>query len=74
MRGPMNWNDSVKAAAQAVLAERPATPARPAADASFLWNAYDVWMSRVKAPLDLTPQCSPSEPITPPRPGTAPRK
>ena len=57
MRGPMTWNDAVTAAAQAVLAERPATPARPAADASFRWNAYDVWLSRIQPPRE---QATPS--------------
>jgi len=70
MRGSLNWNDAVTAAAQAVLAERPATPARPAADASFRWNAYEVWLSRVKAPLDLTPRPSPGKQATPPPQGT----
>ena len=74
MRCTMSWTDAAKAAAHAVLAERTTPPARTTADASFRWNAYEVWLSRVKAPLDLTPQCSPSEPTTPPRPGTAPRK
>jgi hypothetical protein len=57
MRGSLNWNDAVTAAAHAVLAERAATPARPVADASFRWNAYDVWLSRVQPPRE---QATPS--------------
>ena len=55
MRGPMNWNDAVTASAHAVLAERAATPARHVADASYRWNAYDVWLSRVQPPGQPNP-------------------
>jgi hypothetical protein len=66
----MNWNDSVKAAAQAVLAERPTTPARTTADASFRWNAYEVWLSRVQPQRDTSARTSMTDPVAQPRQDT----
>jgi len=71
MKWPKNWQDSAKAAALAVPAERTATPARNVADDSFRWNAYDVWLSHARPLRGLTPKCSPSEQATPTQPGSA---
>ena len=69
----MSWADKVKAAALAVLAEHTATPARIVADASYTWNAYDVWLSRVQPPHARVALTSISESSTPPRQDPAPR-
>jgi hypothetical protein len=61
MRGPLSWNETVKAAALAVQSERTATPARYVADASFRWSAYDVWLSRLTPRRDHTLRHSSSE-------------
>jgi len=67
----MSWADKVKATALATAAEHTATPARFVADASYRWNAYDVWLSRVQPPRELAAQPPKSAPTTQPRQGTA---
>jgi len=69
----MSWADKVKATALATAAEDTATPARIVADASYSWNAYDVWLSRVKPPRARVALTSISEPLTPPPQAIAPR-
>jgi hypothetical protein len=69
----MRWAEKARAAALAVQAERCAAPARKGAEASYSWNAYNVWLSRAKPLRDLTPRTSPNAQVTPPPQGTAPR-
>jgi hypothetical protein len=71
MRGPLSWNETVKAAALAVQSERTATPARPVAEASFRWSAYDVWLSRLTPRRDHTLRNSSSEQASPSPRGAA---
>lgn len=76
MRWPMSWNDTVKAAALTVLAERTAAAARIVADAPWNWNPHDVWLSRVKLRGEFAAQPSQAtvgSPTTQPRQGAAPR-
>jgi hypothetical protein len=75
MNWPMNWQETVKAAALAVQAERPATTARNGVESSYRWDAYDIWLSRAKPLRDCASRPSPSEQATPPRPrqGACPR-
>jgi len=77
MNGPKNWptkwQDSVKAAALATAAERTATPVRNVSDASYSWNAYDVWLSRVQPPRDIAGPTSMTDPVIQRRHDTAPR-
>ena len=70
---PKNWQETMKATADATLAERTATPARNVADASFHWNAYDVWLSRVQPPRDIPARISMTDPVMRHRQGTAAR-
>lgn len=74
MRWPMSWNDTVKAAALTVLAERTATAARIVADAPWSWNPHDVWLTRIRQPSrESASQATVSGPTTRSRQGTASR-
>jgi len=70
----MSWVDKIKATALATLAERPAAPARSVTNASYSWNAYDVWLSRVQPPRDIAGPTSMTDPVLRPRPGSALRE
>lgn len=59
MRWTMSWNDTVKAAALAVQAERTATAAATAPDTRPIWNPHEVWLSRARPLRALTPDSSP---------------
>jgi hypothetical protein len=52
MNGPMTWNDTAKAAARAILAERKATAGEiPFATTGNL-NPHNFWLSRIKQPRE----------------------
>ena len=68
MHWPMSWNDTAKAAALAVLAERTPAPARIVdAAAPYSWNAHDVWLSRLQPSHARVAVTSMSEQSTAPR-------
>lgn len=71
MRWPMSWNDTAKAAALTVLAERTATAAPVVADAPWSWNPHDVWLTRVKPLRERASQASLSGPTRQPRQDSA---
>ena len=73
MRGSLNWNDAVTAAAHAVLAERAATAAATALDTRPTWNPHEVWLSRVRHSRDVAIPRSMTDATTQPRRGTASR-
>jgi hypothetical protein len=58
MRWPMSWNDTVKAAALAVLAERTTTTGRISVDSPWNWNPHGVWLSRIKPRRERAVQSS----------------
>jgi hypothetical protein len=66
----MNWADTVKTTALAVLAERTATAARIAVDVPWSWNPHDVWLTRINRPRELPVQASIVDPSAPSRHGT----
>jgi len=69
----MNWADTVKATARTVLAERTATTGRVSVNAPWTWNAYDVWLSRVRPSREIAAQPSEDVPAARTRRDTAPR-
>lgn len=69
----MGWADTVKSTALTVLAERTATTGRVSTDALWTWNAYDVWLSRVRPSREIAALQSQSDPATQPRRDTSPR-
>jgi hypothetical protein len=66
----MSWADTVKATALAALAERVASPGRMIADAPWIWNPHEVWLSRARRPRKLAAQSSLNDPATPSRQAT----
>ncbi len=60
----MRWNETMKAAALVIAAERTTPPDRSVDYAAHSWNAYDVWLSRVRPPHDLSDQISMSDLVT----------
>jgi hypothetical protein len=69
----MGWADTVKATALKILAERTETPDRASTNTLWTWSPYDVWLSRVRPPLDSAEQPTVRDPVTQPRPKAAPR-
>lgn len=67
----MNWHNTMKATALAILAERTATAGRISVDAPWSWNLHNVWLTRARQPGELTAQASKSDPSVPPRQGPA---
>jgi hypothetical protein len=63
----MNWADTLKATALAVLAESTATAARIAVDVPWSWNPHDVWLARARQPRDLGARASKSGPTVAPQ-------
>jgi hypothetical protein len=68
----MSWADQVKATALATAAEHAATPARISVDAPWIWNPYEVWLSRLQQPRAPVALTSISESSTLPRQDPAP--
>jgi hypothetical protein len=58
----MNWVDTAKATALAVLAGRAATAARASVDVPWSWNPHDVWLARASQPAAMSAQASKSGP------------
>lgn len=73
MSWPMNWKDTVKATALAILAERTESAGRTSFDTPWSWNPHDLWLTRVKQPRELAACSSMSEQSTPRRQDTAAR-
>jgi hypothetical protein len=61
---PRNWQETMKATALAAEAERAVTPVRNVADASYTWNAYDVWLTRIQSPVGNPARVLMADPVT----------
>jgi hypothetical protein len=68
---PMRWADTLKTAALTVLAERKASTDPVSVDTPWIWNPYDVWLSRVRPPREFPAQPAVNDPATQSREGTA---
>jgi hypothetical protein len=67
----MSGADKVKASALAALAGRTATAGRISADTRWHANPYEVRLTRIRPPRDLTSRSSTSEPSNPTQQSTA---
>lgn len=49
MRWPMSWNETVRAAGLAALAERTSPAVRAPRDIPYRWDPYEIWLSRARS-------------------------
>jgi hypothetical protein len=62
----MRWADTMKATALAALAERSATAGFTTVETQRIWDAHEVWLSRVRRPRELPSQSIPAGSTTQP--------